>query len=366
MIYGICKSLHIEDDRVCKGVVQEFKSEFFNVLNNVTLSSDEICGIVVGRHCASSKDLYDDWNVTFPKIPKPPVIPPKPPKIMKIVPNSCTCDYSLTIHLSHFSCSFTNLLSLVPFVPFRSSLLSFACSSSLVPSRVLLSLRAPLSVPFRVLLSLVPSRAPLSCPSPCSSLLSLCVLLSLVPFLLSVLLSLVPLSRAPLSCPFSRAPLSCPFACSSLLCPFTCSSLLSLLSCPFVLLSCPFSRAPLSCPLCPCSSLLSFSGAPLSCPFRPCSSLLSLSGAAPLLSLVPPLSCPFSLSLCPFRRAPLSCPFRRAPLSCPFRRAPLSCPFRRAPLSCPFRRAPLSCPFRRAPLSLSLSLMHFCQPSFPP
>lgn len=82
IIYGICKSLHIEDDRVCKGVVQEFKSEFFNVLNNVTLSSDEICGIVVGRHCASSKDLYDDWNVTFPKIPKPPVIPPKPPKTL--------------------------------------------------------------------------------------------------------------------------------------------------------------------------------------------------------------------------------------------------------------------------------------------
>lgn len=25
IIYGICKSLHIEDDRVCKGVVQEFK-----------------------------------------------------------------------------------------------------------------------------------------------------------------------------------------------------------------------------------------------------------------------------------------------------------------------------------------------------
>lgn len=79
-IYKICRTFHIEDEKVCKGVVKEFQSEFFYVIKNVTLTPEEVCGIIIGPQCTSKKDPYDKWNVTFPKTPKPPVTPIKPPK----------------------------------------------------------------------------------------------------------------------------------------------------------------------------------------------------------------------------------------------------------------------------------------------
>ncbi|KAH3885331.1 sphingomyelin phosphodiesterase-like [Dreissena polymorpha] len=75
-----CIKLKIEDDRVCKAVVQEFKDELFGTLIGVTLQAKEICGYVLGSDCGAPYNPEAMWNVTFPNMPKPPITPPRPPK----------------------------------------------------------------------------------------------------------------------------------------------------------------------------------------------------------------------------------------------------------------------------------------------
>ncbi|XP_052797334.1 sphingomyelin phosphodiesterase-like [Mya arenaria] len=75
-----CIELKIEDERVCKAVVQEFKDELFGTLIGVTLESKELCGYALGKDCGAPYNPAAMWNVTLPDTPKPPIIPPKPPK----------------------------------------------------------------------------------------------------------------------------------------------------------------------------------------------------------------------------------------------------------------------------------------------
>lgn len=74
-----CRRLSIETPRVCDGLVDRFKDEFFYVLQRTSLSSSEICGIVFPDECPSSAGV--NWTVSLPERPKPPVQPvPLPQK----------------------------------------------------------------------------------------------------------------------------------------------------------------------------------------------------------------------------------------------------------------------------------------------
>lgn len=74
-----CRRLSIETPRVCDGLVDRFKDEFFYVLRRTTLSSAEICGIVFPDECPSGGAAVN-WTVPLPERPKPPVRPVPLPK----------------------------------------------------------------------------------------------------------------------------------------------------------------------------------------------------------------------------------------------------------------------------------------------
>ncbi|KAK7478652.1 hypothetical protein BaRGS_00030115 [Batillaria attramentaria] len=71
-----CIYLGIETERVCIGI-----DEVLTVFENLILSPDEVCGILVGSECGTPYDPLANWNISLPDTPKPPVIPhvlPKP------------------------------------------------------------------------------------------------------------------------------------------------------------------------------------------------------------------------------------------------------------------------------------------------
>lgn len=73
-----CESLKIETPRVCRGLVDGFKDEFFYVLGHSNLSIGEICGMAFPDECPYGGDV--NWTVPLPARPKPPVTPvPLPP-----------------------------------------------------------------------------------------------------------------------------------------------------------------------------------------------------------------------------------------------------------------------------------------------
>ncbi len=79
----LCKKFGIEDTLVCTGVVHEFQNEVLTVFDEVALSPQEVCGLILGPSCGKVKDLYPDWDITLPKVPKPPVHPIPLPKVSK-------------------------------------------------------------------------------------------------------------------------------------------------------------------------------------------------------------------------------------------------------------------------------------------
>lgn len=85
----LCKDLHIEDDRVCLGIISEFKNEVLTVADQVFLNPEEVCGLWLGPTCAHTRDPSGFWNVTIPD-KKPPVRPIPPPKV---------CTYNFFISL---------------------------------------------------------------------------------------------------------------------------------------------------------------------------------------------------------------------------------------------------------------------------
>jgi sphingomyelin phosphodiesterase len=76
-----CEKLKIEDTRVCSGIVPEFENEVLTLFDEVGLEPKEICGLILGPSCSKVRDLYPDWNITLPNVPKPPVQPIPPPKV---------------------------------------------------------------------------------------------------------------------------------------------------------------------------------------------------------------------------------------------------------------------------------------------
>lgn len=73
-----CIRLHLADERVCRDITELFRDDFILVLLKSVLRPSEACAILVGPTCGKF-DLYDAWNITLPKVPKPPVIPPSAP-----------------------------------------------------------------------------------------------------------------------------------------------------------------------------------------------------------------------------------------------------------------------------------------------
>ena len=65
-ITKICIDLKIEDQRVCYGVVREFKEEVLTVFDKAVVTPDDICGTILGPTCAKAGTAYGPWNVTFP------------------------------------------------------------------------------------------------------------------------------------------------------------------------------------------------------------------------------------------------------------------------------------------------------------
>lgn len=80
VITELCTHFKVEDKRVCVDIVKLFSPEVLTVFDRVILSSDEICGTIIGPSCGHvKKDVF--WNITLPKTPKPPVRPIRPPKV---------------------------------------------------------------------------------------------------------------------------------------------------------------------------------------------------------------------------------------------------------------------------------------------
>lgn len=77
----LCIKLKVEDNRVCTGIIQDFKAEVLTVFDEFFLSPDEVCGLILGQSCAERPNPDIFWNVTIPKTPKPPVRPIPPPKV---------------------------------------------------------------------------------------------------------------------------------------------------------------------------------------------------------------------------------------------------------------------------------------------
>lgn len=77
----LCIELKIQDTRICTGIILEFKNEVLTVFDEVGLNPDQVCGLVLGPSCYKVRDLYPDWNVTFPDVPKPPVTDIPLPKV---------------------------------------------------------------------------------------------------------------------------------------------------------------------------------------------------------------------------------------------------------------------------------------------
>ena len=62
----VCIDFKIEDERVCYGVVREFKDEVLTVFDMAVVTPDDICGTILGPTCANAGTAYGPWNVTFP------------------------------------------------------------------------------------------------------------------------------------------------------------------------------------------------------------------------------------------------------------------------------------------------------------
>ncbi|MGH0129860.1 UNVERIFIED_CONTAM: hypothetical protein FKN15_040004 [Acipenser sinensis] len=79
MAEEVCIMLHMADGKVCIQIIELFKGDFILALTRSLLRPAEVCALLVGSSCGHF-DIYSDWNVSLPNVPKPPVVPPTPPK----------------------------------------------------------------------------------------------------------------------------------------------------------------------------------------------------------------------------------------------------------------------------------------------
>ena len=77
---AFCIDEHEADDRVCHGIIHEFKDEFIGVVAAVPLDPNETCGYIVGNSCAIPHNPFDEsWTVTILNTTKPSYTPPAVP-----------------------------------------------------------------------------------------------------------------------------------------------------------------------------------------------------------------------------------------------------------------------------------------------
>ena len=100
----LCDHFNIQDQYICENIVPEFKvrslscflfplvtsvfdiqNEVIDILADTALSSDEICGSILGTDCGST---YDPFNQTW-TIP----IPGNKPPVKIVTPNAVCCYY---------------------------------------------------------------------------------------------------------------------------------------------------------------------------------------------------------------------------------------------------------------------------------
>ena len=75
-----CISKQKADDRVCHGIIHEFKDEFIGVVVAIPLDPNETCGYIVGNSCAIPHYPFDEsWTVTILNTTKPSYTPPAVP-----------------------------------------------------------------------------------------------------------------------------------------------------------------------------------------------------------------------------------------------------------------------------------------------
>ncbi|GFN76737.1 sphingomyelin phosphodiesterase [Plakobranchus ocellatus] len=65
---------------ICRMIVYEYRDQIVYIFNHLVLSPKEVCGIVLGKGCASPYYPGQMWYVKLPETPKP---PPKPPVVPK-------------------------------------------------------------------------------------------------------------------------------------------------------------------------------------------------------------------------------------------------------------------------------------------
>lgn len=75
LITEACNLFHVETERVCLLVTQEFKEEFVTVGFRLLLHPEWLCYAALGETCGEPANLFPFWNVTLPATPKP---KPKP------------------------------------------------------------------------------------------------------------------------------------------------------------------------------------------------------------------------------------------------------------------------------------------------
>ncbi|XP_076822580.1 sphingomyelin phosphodiesterase-like isoform X1 [Clavelina lepadiformis] len=80
-VVGACEEIQglsdLLSERVCEMAVDEFKTEFFYVLNN--LKPDELCYWLLGDQCVKPDGFLPEWKVTLPSTSVPTYQPPKVP-----------------------------------------------------------------------------------------------------------------------------------------------------------------------------------------------------------------------------------------------------------------------------------------------
>lgn len=74
-----CIRLHFANPHVCRDITELFREDFIRALQKSVLWPSEACAILVGPECGHF-DIYAPWNVSLPRVPKPPVTPPTAPQ----------------------------------------------------------------------------------------------------------------------------------------------------------------------------------------------------------------------------------------------------------------------------------------------
>lgn len=73
-----CKTLRIETEAVCNGIIPLFKDMLFAVISQSPLSPHDICSIVFNNECGELTEK-SNWTVATSGVPKPPVKPVSSP-----------------------------------------------------------------------------------------------------------------------------------------------------------------------------------------------------------------------------------------------------------------------------------------------